>query len=208
MPRPAANVQRPATYQDLLDAPEHLIAEILDGELILSPRPASPHAHAVSMLGIDVGGPFMRRRGGYGPGGWWILYEPELHLDPDVLVPDLAGWRRERMPTVPRVAWFELPPDWVCEVLSPSSAGRDRLRKMRTYARAGLSHVWLIDPLARLLESYRLQDGLWLRLGSWGGDELVRAEPFAEVELELSAWWLPEDETAAGPVQEEPVGES
>ena len=144
----------PATYADIQALPEHLVGEILDGELIVSPRPASPHAVAASRLMIELGGPFDRGRGG--PGGWTILTEPELHFGPQVMVPDLAGWRRERMPQVPDVPFFELEPDWVCEVLSPSTARIDRSRKMRHYARARVQHVWLVDPLATTLEVFRL----------------------------------------------------
>ncbi len=126
---------RPATYQDVLDAPEHLVAELIAGVLRTQPRPALPHATAASVLGMDLGGPFQRGRGG--PGGWWILDEPELHLGEDVLVPDLAGWRRERVPTAPKGAYQELAPDWVCEVLSPSTLQLDRMLKLPRYARAG-----------------------------------------------------------------------
>jgi Uma2 family endonuclease len=142
----------PATYADLEALPEHVVGEILDGALIVSPRPASPHALAASRLGFELGGPFDRGKGG--PGGWVILDEPELHLGPQVIVPDLAGWRRERMPRVPDVPFFELAPDWVCEVPSPSTAGIDRSRKMRHCGRARVQHVWLVDPLATTLEVF------------------------------------------------------
>src|SRR3989442_11524607 len=128
--------RRRATYADLLEVPEHLVAEIIDGELITSPRPALPHALAASAMAADIGGPFGRPPGGRDvPGGWWILVEPELHLGGDVLVPDLAGWRRERVPTVPNAPAFELAPDWVCEVISPSTPRLDRARKRSVYAR-------------------------------------------------------------------------
>lgn len=185
-----SEARRKATYDDLLRVPEHLVAEIVDGELYTSPRPAARHAYASSGLGVDLTAPFARGRGG--PGGWWILDEPELHLAEDVLVPDLAGWRWERMPSIPDVVAFELAPDWVCEVLSPSSARLDRIKKMAAYARHGVGHAWLVDPIAKTLEVYRLQDGLWLRIGAHEGDERVRAEPFEAVELEIGAWWLPD----------------
>jgi Uma2 family endonuclease len=139
-----------ATYQDVLDAPENKVAEILDGELFLSPRPAPRHAVASSRLGFLIGGPFDQTGGG--PGGWWILDEPELHLGEHVVVPDLAGWRRERMPAIPEEAFFSLAPDWVCEVLSPSTARIDRGRKLRIYAAAGVAHAWFVNPLERTLE--------------------------------------------------------
>ncbi len=179
-----------ATYEDVRSLPDNVVGELIQGSLVVSPRPAGPHAKAVSVLGMDLGSPFQRGRGG--PGGWVILYEPELHLRPDVLVPDLAGWRRERMPDVPDVASFELAPDWICEVLSPSTARVDRVQKMPIYLREGVNHVWLVDPRARTLEVYRRGEGNWVLLQSYGNDALVRAEPFAEVELELSALWLSE----------------
>ena len=185
--------RKPATYQDVLDAPPHKVAEILDGELVLSPRPGPPHALASSGLGSDVHGLFHRRLGGpRGPGGWWILDEPELHLGPQILVPDIAGWRRERMPVFPRTAYFDLPPDWVCEVLSPSTRRNDRFLKARIYAEHGVRWLWLLDPETRLLEVYELHEGLWLRVQVFADTETIRARPFDAVELEMERWWIPE----------------
>jgi Uma2 family endonuclease len=181
------SAKRRASYDDLLTVPESLVAEIIDGDLVTQPRPASPHARAASRLTIDLGGPFDRGRGG--PGGWILLDEPELHLHGDVLVPDLAGWRREHMPAMPRAAAFELAPDWVCEVLSPSTAATDRTAKLRIYAREQVAHVWLVDPDARILEAYRREQRQWLLLGTWRDSEPVRAEPFEVFELELGALW-------------------
>ncbi len=179
--------KRRATYDDLLAVPEHLVVEIIHGTLIALPRPAARHAWASSSLGGELHGPFMRGRGG--PGGWILLDEPELHLQEDVLVPDLAGWRRERMPALPDAAAFDLPPDWVCEVLSPSTAATDRAEKMPIYAREGVKSFWLVDPVARTLEVYALEQQRWLLHGTWRDDAKVRAEPFAEFELDLSGLW-------------------
>ena len=179
--------KRRATYQDLLAVPDHLVAEILDGELVTQPRPASRHALAASVLGVELGAPFHRGKGG--PGGWILLDEPELHLHGDVLVPDLAGWRRERMPEVPDAPAFELAPDWVCEVLLPSTAATDRAGKLPIYAREGVGHVWLVDPIARTLEDCRLEGGRWLLLGTWRDGANVRVEPFDAIELELGGLW-------------------
>ena len=191
MVQPMHPARRRATYDDLLRVPEHLIAEIIDGELIASPRPASPHARAASGIGSDIWGPFDRLPGGGGgPGGWWILFEPELHLGADVVVPDLAGWRRERMPVMRDVPFFELVPDWVCEVVSPRTGAIDRGRKMRIYAREGAGHLWMVDPIARTLEVYRLENGHWVVAATHAGNEQVRAEPFAAVEVEIGRWWL------------------
>jgi Uma2 family endonuclease len=185
----AAMAQSPrrATYEDLLAVPEHLVAEIINGELVTSPRPAALHALAASSLGGELYGPFHRGRGG--PGGWVILDEPELHLLGHVLVPDVAGWRRERMPEVPNASAFELAPDWTCEVLSPSTAAIDRAEKVPIYAQAGVSHVWLVDPVLQTLEALRLESGAYRLLGTWRGDVKVRVEPFDAVELELTALW-------------------
>lgn len=182
--------RRRATYEDLLEAPDHLVAEIVDGELYATPRPASPHARAASAIGQDLG-PFDRRPGSPGgPGGWWILDEPELHLSAEVLVPDLAGWRHERMPTIPNVAHFALAPDWVCEVVSPTTGRLDRAQKMPVYARECVRHLWLVDPIARTLEIYHLENSHWVVVSTHGGSGSVRAEPFAAIEIDLSRWWL------------------
>ncbi len=183
----SAPVRRPATYDDLLAVPDHLVAEILDGELHTSPRPAPRHAVANSGLGADLGGPFDRGRGG--PGGWWILDEPELHLGDDVVVPDLAGWRRTRLPEMPGEAFFTLAPDWVCETLSPSTERIDRGKKLSIYARAKVAHLWLLNPIAETLEAYRLQHEHWLLLVTHAGDVAARIEPFDAVGLELWRLW-------------------
>lgn len=186
-----AKTKQGATYDQILALPDNVVGEILEGELIASPRPASPHAVATSALGADLGGAFHRPPGGpAGPGGWWILYEPELHLHGDVVVPDMAGWRRERMPHVPNVAAFELPPDWACEVISPLSARYDRGAKMRIYGREGVRHVWLVDPLARMLEVFRAENSRWVFLATFCEAERIRAEPFEAIELELERWWI------------------
>src|SRR5882724_12259657 len=170
---PVTTARRRATYQDLLEVPEHLVAEILDGELVTSPRPASPHALAAMRTGVDLGGAFDRPSGGGLPGGWWLLFEPELHFGEDVLVPDLAAWRRERMPVLPNVAAFTQAPDWVCEVVSPTTGAIDRGRKMRIYARERVAHLWIVDPLARTLEIYRLEDNRWVVAGTHAASEHV-----------------------------------
>lgn len=167
--------------------PEHLVAEIIDGDLVTSPRPSARHAAAASALGEELGPPFKRGRGG--PGGWVILDEPELHIIGQVLVPDLAGWRRERMAEIPDVAFFELAPDWVCEVASPSTAALDRTRKRHHYGRAGVRHLWIVDPGPRTLEVYRAEGDNWLLALSAAGDVKVRAEPFEAVELDLTTLW-------------------
>ena len=181
-------VSPPATYADILALPDHVVGEIIGGELHVSPRPATPHAHVASTLGMDIGSSFQRGRGG--PGGWWVLDEPELHFGDDVLVPDLAGWRREHMPVVPRAPFIELAPDWVCEVISPSTAMLDRSAKLPIYARAGVGNAWLVDPDARTLEVFRRDGEHWLLVSTHAGEQQVRAEPFAAVQLELGALWL------------------
>ena len=170
-----------------MQVPAHLVGEIVDGELVTSPRPAAAHARASSSLGGELYGPFDRGRGG--PGGWIILDEPELHLLGHVLVPDLAGWRRERMPELPDATAFELAPDWACEVLSASTAVLDRTAKVPIYAQAGVAHVWLVDPVLRIVEALRLEAGGYRLLGTWHGEAAVRIEPFDTLELELSALW-------------------
>ena len=180
-------LKKGATYADLCAVPENFVAEILEGELYAFPRPAIRHVHAASVLEGELIGPFHRGRNG--PGGWLILHEPELHLGADVLVPDIAGWRRERLPAPPAVAHLALAPDWLCEVLSPSTEAVDRAKKLKIYAREGVSHVWLIDPLLQALEVLRLESQRWALIAMREKHALVRAEPFDAIELELGALW-------------------
>lgn len=192
--------RRRATYDDLLRVPDTKVAELIDGELIVSPRPAGPHAVASSVLGRDLAGAFHRGGAGGGgrPGGWWILDEPELHLGGDVLVPDLAGWRRSRLPQYPQTTGVTVAPDWVCEILSPSTRRHDRLRKLHIYARERVGHAWLVDPDPQTLEVFRREGGLWLLLGTHAGDERVRAEPFEAFELALADLWDLGDDPTGG----------
>ncbi|MBK6465320.1 MAG: Uma2 family endonuclease [Myxococcales bacterium] len=180
--------RRRATYEDVLAAPEHVVAEVVDGVLRTQPRPAARHARAASSLGGELAGPFDRGRGG--PGGWVLLDEPELHLGADILVPDLAGWRRERMPVFPYdAAFFTLAPDWICEVLSPSTAKLDRGAKLTIYARESVRHAWLVDPIDKTLEVLRIESGRWSRVAFFEDTAVVRAEPFDAIELELGSLW-------------------
>lgn len=182
-----ARSPKPATYEDLLALPPNVVGEIIAGELLTFPRPRARHAGVSSSLGEELGPPF--RRGRNGPGGWLFLDEPELHLGTDVLVTDLAGWRRERMPELPDAAYLELAPDWVCEVLSPSTARVDRVLKRRVYAREGVRHFWMIDPDAQTFEVERLEGETYRVVLAAGGDDKVRAEPFDAIELDLQLLW-------------------
>ncbi len=182
--------KKPATYEDLHDLPENVTGEIVGGELFATPRPSSRHTHAASVLGIEVGPAYHFGRGG--PGGWVILDETEILLGENLLVPDLAGWKRERFPGVPKENWISVSPDWVCEVLSPRTARLDKVRKMPVYARYAVPHLWLVDPAARTLDVFTLSDGKWVLSASFAEDDRVRAEPFAEIEFELSNLWLGE----------------
>ncbi|HXA20325.1 MAG TPA: Uma2 family endonuclease [Thermoanaerobaculia bacterium] len=179
---------RPATYEDLLKVPDNLIGELIDGELYVTPRPAIPHMNVISALGADLNIRFQRGSGG--PGGWWILVETEAHVEGHGFVPDVAGWRRERLPVLPTAATIDIAPDWVCEVQSPSTARLDRVKKLPMYAEIGVRHVWLIDPPGQTLEVLRLENDRWMIAGNYGGDDVVRAEPFEAVEIELAALWI------------------
>lgn len=184
---PVVPLGRPASYADLLEVPEHLVAEILEGELYTSPRPAPRHAQAHStLLGqLYSTGDFGRSR----PDGWWILTEPELHLGNDVLVPDLAGWRRSRLPRLPETAYFPLAPDWVCEVISPSTAAIDRGQKLRIYSRERVAHLWIVDALARRIEVLRHDGERLVPLTSHDGDAPATLPPFEAIALETALLW-------------------
>ncbi len=176
-----------ATYQDVLDAPPHQVAEIVDGVLYATPRPAMPHALAASLLVSQLIVPFHLGRGG--PGGWWIVVEPELHLGDDILVPDLAGWRRTRMPSYPETAYSTLAPDWVCEILSPSTRRLDLEAKRPVYAREGVRHLWLVDPAGRTLEAFELTAGEWSRIVTVADDAVVQIPPFEAASFSLADLW-------------------
>jgi Uma2 family endonuclease len=185
-----------ATYQDVLDAPEHKVAEILDGELFLSPMLAPRIGVVHSALLAIIGNAFDRGEGG--PGGWRIFSKPEVHLGEHVVVPDLGGWLRQDMPSIPDAAYFPRPPSWLCEMLAPPTERFDRSRKLRIYAEAGVPHAWLVKPSDRTLEVLRLRDGLWTMVGVWEDAAVVRAEPFEAIELELGRLW-PDVASAAPP---------
>jgi len=181
-----------ATYADLEALPERYIGEIIDGTLYAQARPASPHTKAASQIGARLLVAFDGPTGVAGgpPGGWCILDEPELHFGADVLVPDIAGWRRQRMVTVPDAAWFELAPDWLCEVASPSTEHLDRGPKLDRYHRVEVRHVWLVEPQARRIEVLRRSEEGWLLVATHLGDEPACIEPFAAVPLLLRDCWL------------------
>ncbi len=181
-------LKKDATYDDLREVPEHFVAEMFDGELYASPRPALPHTRASSLLAADLIGSF--DRGVNGPGGWVILNEPELHFGKDVLVPDIAAWRRSRLPNVPPDAYLTLAPDWICEVLSPSTETIDRTKKLRIYARVRVERAWLLDPLQQTLEVLSLRGASWAPVGTHGGRAKVRAAPFDAIELDLGSLWI------------------
>lgn len=184
LPGPA---RKRATYADVLAAPEHKVAEVIDGDLYLSPRPAMPHTEVHSSLFAELRSSFGRGRGG--PGGWIILSEPEVHLGEDILVPDIGGWRRERLPAIAQAPYVEIAPDWLCEVLSPSTEKIDRVKKLNVYARAEVNHVWMISARTRTFEVLRRQGRDWLNVGRFQDDAKVRAEPFDAVELDLAVLW-------------------
>lgn len=181
--RPIGN----ATYQDVLDAPDNMVAEIIYGCLYLQPRPTPRHAVAGSSLGMEIGRPF--HKGKDGPGGWWILDEPELHLGTDVIVPDIAGWRRENMPTIPDTAYFEVVPDWVCEVLSPATRKRDVTDKRDIYGTFGVGHIWFVDPEAKTLEAFVNEGGEWKLIASLRDNDPVSVAPFDAISFALDDLW-------------------
>jgi len=186
--------KREATYEDLDDIPENMTGEIIGGELVVAPRPSRRHTIASSYLGGELIPPFCHGRGG-GPGGWVIIIEPEIGLGKNILVPDLAGWRAEKFPRSEEQNWITAIPDWICEVLSPNTAKTDKTDKMPIYAEHGVSHLWLIDPIVKTLDVFRLEAGRWVVIGLHAEKEQVRAEPFQELEIDLGNLWL----KSAGP---------
>jgi Uma2 family endonuclease len=181
------SVPREATYADIEALPHGVTGQLIDGVLYAHARPATPHVRVASVLQALLGISFDHGRGG--PGGWVILSEPELHFGRNVLVLDLAGWRRERMPEMPRAPFVTLAPDWVCEVLSPSTAGLDRVKKLAVYLRESVQHLWFVDPEGKTLEVLRREGERFVVAATFEGDDNVRAEPFDAIELELAALW-------------------
>ncbi len=179
-------VPRLATYEDIMQLPEGVSGEILFGQLHTQPRPTSRHARVGMGLGHDLFGAF--DLGSAGPGGWVILPEPELHLGGHVLVPDLGGWRRERLPLIPDGP-IEVAPDWICEILSPSTTNKDRKLKLPLYGKLGVTYAWLVDPVAKTIEVLRFADGHWVLLGTFGDNDQMRAEPFDAVAIDLTPLW-------------------
>ncbi len=186
MSEPAGKI---ATYDDLYNIPENMTGEIINGELIVSPRPARRHIRAASIMGMKIGSPYDLGEGD-GPGGWIILIEPEIGFGDHITIPDLAGWKKERFPKEEPHNWIGVTPDWVCEIFSPGSALRDRTDKKIIYGEYGVGHLWLVDPLNMILEAFRLENGQWVPLGVFGGKQKARIEPFQEIEIYLGDLWL------------------
>ncbi len=177
-----------ATYEDLLDLPENMVGEIIDGELFAFPRPSPKHANISSSLQGHIWKPYQFGRD-QGPGGWWILFEPELRLGKHTLVPDIAGWKKERLPALPDTNWLSIAPDWICEILSPSTMRTDRIKKMPIYARHGVSYLWMVNPMQKIFEVFRVESGKWLLIHTFMDDDRVCAEPFPDVEIDLKYLW-------------------
>lgn len=192
MTSPARKLDRPATYADLEALPDGVKAEIIDGAIMTQPAPLPRHSKVQRVLGARIGGPFDDDDGYGGPGGWWIFPEVDVQLaSGDVVRPDLAGWRRERLLDPGDIRPITVVPDWICEVLSPSNTSYDRVTKRAKYARACVAFYWLVDPAERVLEALALRDGLWLELGVYDDTALARIAPFEAVELELGRLFLP-----------------
>ena len=174
-------------YKELCDLPSNVVGEILNEELVVMPRPAFIHARASSALGALIGGPFDLGSGG--PGGWWILNEPELHFSDDVVVPNIAGWKKERLQNPSEMKVFKVSPDWVCEVLSPSTARHDKISKLKIYAENKVPYYWIVDPLNRVLEIFTLDKKTYKLAFAFGKNDLVKTPPFEESEFNLGSLW-------------------
>jgi Uma2 family endonuclease len=180
-------LKKEATYEDLHRIPENMVGEIIEGDLYALPRPSFRHSNVETGL-AEIRIPYQYGRGG--PGGWVILVEPEIKFDKNLLVPDLAGWKKKRLPQPPETNWTRVVPDWICEILSPNSIRIDRVKKMNVYLQNAVPYVWLVDPAAETLEVFRLENDRWSLVLAADGDEKVRAEPFHEIEIELiRLWW-------------------
>lgn len=176
------------TYSDLYDIPANTTGEIINGELIVTPRPSRKHVYATSALDKRIGPPYQFGEGG-GPGGWIILIEPEIGFGENILVPDLAGWKEERYPQEEPHNWISVAPDWVCEVVSPATQRIDKIEKMPIYARHEVPYLWLINPVAKTLDVFRLKAGEWVVSGLYAEGAKMRAEPFIEIEINLDDLW-------------------
>lgn len=186
-----ATKTRPATYADLEALPPNMVGQIIFGALHAHPRPAPRHGVAANNLGSEITPPFNRGRGG--PGGWIFMIEPELHLGPNVVVPDLAGWKIERLTPFPETAFIETPPDWIAEILSPSTQALDRTDKLTIYAQFGVGHCWYVDPIARTLEVFERSGAKWLLAATFKDAEAVTAPPFEVHTFPLDVLWVPGD---------------
>ncbi|RTL70336.1 MAG: Uma2 family endonuclease [Hyphomicrobiales bacterium] len=178
----------PATYADLEALPPNMVGEIIFGALHAHPRPHGRHGGAAIELGAELSNPFRRGRGG--PGGWFFSTEPELHLGPHVLVPDIAGWHTDRLPKLPATYYIETPPDWLAEILSPSTQAIDRTDKLTIYAEFGVKHCWYLDPIAKTLEVLALKGTIH---STFKGDATVAAPPFEVHSFALDVLWYPEE---------------
>lgn len=186
MNSPAKKIK--SVHEQWIELPDHVVGEIISGELHVSPRPALKHGNATSSLLHELMGPFHKGKGG--PGGWVIMMEPEIHLADHILVPDIGGWKRDKIPAITNETFFSISPDWVCEVLSPSTAGFDRVKKMPIYLEQNVKHIWLIDPILKTLEVFENNKTSWILVKTFMNDDKVRCVPFLEIEIDLSVLWV------------------
>ena len=183
-----AERQRPTTTVDeWLREPAEKRYELIDGDLIEKAAPDFSHGSAQAGLIAHLHPWFHQRDGGDRPGGWWIASEVDVVLDDNGFRPDIAGWRRERVPEMPKTRPVRVRPDWICEIVSESNATTDTIKKLRRYHQAGVPHYWLLDPATRTLAVYRhAAEGYQSVLVAEAG-ETARAEPFEAIELRIAA---------------------